>query len=49
MNRWGEANLDWLIQTGKGDQSVTEAQFKCRFTSAIPGAPKKTPLSGGVS
>ncbi len=28
-NRWGEANLDWLIQDGQGDKPVTEAQFRC--------------------
>ena len=29
-NRWGEANLDWLIQNGKGKKPVTEARFRCR-------------------
>ncbi len=29
-NRWGEANLHWLIQIGKGDKPVTEARFRCR-------------------
>ena len=29
-NRWGEANLDWLIQNGKGNKPVTEARFRCR-------------------
>jgi len=29
-NRWGEANLDWLIQIGQGDKPVTEARFRCR-------------------
>ncbi len=29
-NRWGEANLDWLIQMGKGYKLVTEARFKCQ-------------------
>ncbi len=29
-NRWGEANLDWLIQIGKGNKPVTEARFRCR-------------------
>ena len=29
-DRWGEANLDWLIHIGKGDKSVTEARFRCR-------------------
>ncbi len=29
-NRWDEANLDRLIQNGKGDKPVTEARFRCR-------------------
>ena len=29
-DRWGEANLDLLIQNGKGDKPVTEARFRCR-------------------
>ena len=29
-NRWGEANLDRLIQTAKGNKLVTEARFRCR-------------------
>jgi len=28
-DRWGEANLDWLIRTGKGHKPVTEARFRC--------------------
>ncbi len=34
-NRWGEANLDWLIQIGKGNKPVTEAQFRCRDCGEI--------------
>ncbi|MEE8538782.1 MAG: hypothetical protein V3S54_03125, partial [Woeseiaceae bacterium] len=29
-DRWGEANLDWLIQNGKGNKPVTEARFRCQ-------------------
>ncbi len=29
-DRWGKADLDWLIQIGHGDKSVTEARFRCR-------------------
>lgn len=29
-NRWGEADLNRLIQTGHGDKPVTEARFRCR-------------------
>ena len=34
-NRWGEANLDWLIMIGKGDKPVTEARFRCRDCGEI--------------
>jgi len=34
-NRWGEANLDWLIQIGKGNKSVIEARFRCRDCGEI--------------
>ena len=27
--------MDWLIQTGKGDKPVTEAQFRCRDCGEI--------------
>ena len=28
-NRWSDANLDWLIQNGKGNKPVIEARFRC--------------------
>ncbi len=34
-DRWGEANLDRLIQIGKGNQSVTEARFRCKDCGEI--------------
>ncbi len=34
-NRWGEANLDQLIQIGQGDKSVTEARFRCQDCGEI--------------
>jgi len=34
-NRWGEANLDQLIQVGQGDKPVTEARFRCRDCGEI--------------
>ncbi len=33
--RWGEVNLNWLIQTGKGYKSVTKARFKCQDCGEI--------------
>ncbi len=34
-DRWGEANLDRLIQNGKGNKPVTEARFRCRDCGEI--------------
>ena len=34
-DRWGEANLDWLIQIGNGNKPVTEARFRCRDCGEI--------------
>ncbi len=34
-DRWGEANLDWLIRNGKGNKPVTEARFRCRDCGGI--------------
>ncbi len=34
-NRWGEANLDQLIQVGLGDKPVIEARFRCRDCGEI--------------
>jgi len=34
-DRWGEADLDWLIQLGKGNKPVTEARFRCRDCGEI--------------
>jgi hypothetical protein len=29
-NRWGEADLNRLIETGRGSKPVTKARFRCR-------------------
>jgi len=34
-NRWGKADLDWLIQSGKGNKLVTDARFRCRDCGEI--------------
>ena len=34
-NRWGEANLERLIQNGKGHKPVTAARFRCRDCGEI--------------
>ncbi len=51
-NRWGEANLDRLIQIGKGNKSVTEARFRCRDCGEIVEKQVRPPvpeLGGAVS
>ena len=32
---WGNANLDCLIQVGRGDKLVTEARFRCQIVGEI--------------
>ena len=34
-DRWGEANLAQLIESGKGDQPVVGTRFRCRDCGAI--------------
>ncbi len=34
-DRWGETNLDRLIQIGQGNKPVTEARFRCRDCGEI--------------
>jgi len=29
-DRWGEADLKQLIETGRGNRAVTQARFRCR-------------------
>ena len=51
-DRWGEANLDWLIQNGKGNELVTEARFRCRDCGEIVEKQVRPPvptLGGAVA
>ena len=34
-DRWSVANLDWLIQSGSGNRSVVDTQFRCRDCGEI--------------
>jgi len=51
-DRWGEANLDWLIESGRGNRPLTESRFRCRDCGAVvekqlrPPVPK---LGGAVA
>ncbi len=49
-DRWGKADLDWLIQIGHGDKSVTEVRFRCRDCGEIVEKQVRppVPLLGGA-
>ena len=44
-DRWGEADLNWLIKTGKGDKPVIEARFKCQDCGEIVEKQVRPPVS----
>ena len=51
-DRWGMANLDQLIQIGKGDMPVTDARFRCRDCGEIVEKQVRPPvpvIGGSVS
>jgi hypothetical protein len=51
-DRWGEANLDWLINIGKGDKLVTETRFRCKDCGEIVEKQVRPPvpsLGGAVA
>jgi len=51
-DRWGEANLEWLMQSGKGNKPVTEARFRCRDCREIVEKQVRPPvpsLGGAVA
>ena len=51
-DRWGEADLNWLIKTGKGDKPVIEARFKCQDCGEIVEKQVRPPvptLGGAVA
>ncbi len=43
-DRWGEVNLGWLIQMGKGNEPVTEARVTCRKCGEIVEKQSRTPV-----
>lgn len=43
-NRWGEANLDRLIETGRGKQLLTESRFRCRDCGGIVEKQLRPPM-----
>jgi hypothetical protein len=34
-DRWGEANLNWLIESGQGKRRLTESRFRCRDCGGV--------------
>jgi hypothetical protein len=43
-DRWGEADLERLIQSGKGNKPVTEARFRCRDCGEIVEKQVRSPV-----
>ena len=43
-DRWGMANLDRLINIGKGDKPVTEARFRCKDCREIVEKQVRAPV-----
>ena len=43
-DRWGMANLERLVQLGKGDKPVTEARFRCRDCGEIVEKQVRPPM-----
>lgn len=51
-DRWGEANLNRLIETGKGDRPIVETGFRCRDCGVIVEKQIRAPvptIGGAVS
>ncbi len=50
-DRWGEADLDGLIQIGKGGRSVIETRFRCKDCGEIVEKQVRPPVpeTGGGS
>ncbi len=45
-DRWGEANLDRLIESGRGKQPLTESRFRCRDCGGIVEKQLRPPMPG---
>jgi len=51
-DRWGEADLDRLIATGRGERALTETRFRCRDCGAVVEKQLRPPvprLGGSVA
>ena len=45
-NRWGEADLNWLIETGRGHRQLTETKFRCRECGGLVEKQLRPPVPG---
>ena len=43
-DRWGEADIDNLISSGRGERQLTEAKFRCRDCSGIVAKQLRPPV-----
>ena len=43
-DRWGEADLDQIIQAGKGNKAVTETSFRCRDCGGLAEKQLRPPV-----
>ena len=51
-NRWGNADLEELIRSGRGHRAVSEARFRCKDCGAIVDKQVRPPvpeLGGSVA
>jgi hypothetical protein len=42
--RWTEANLPFMIQSGRGDLSVSDARFRCRDCGGVAEKQVRPPV-----
>jgi hypothetical protein len=43
-DRWGEANIDRLIESGRGDGSLVDARFRCTDCGAVVDKQLRPPV-----
>jgi len=43
-DRWGEADIQTLISSGRGDRPLTEANFRCRDCGSVVAKQLRPPV-----
>ena len=43
-DRWGEADIENLISSGRGERTLTDANFKCRDCGAVVAKQLRPPV-----